>query len=147
MPYEPGLQGVLVGEPEFLPPGLCGGGLPPLVLGTFVTADVDERREPRGVGGEQLQDLLEHPFVEAQGVVRGGEYVGVDAPGVPDGEAGGVDDVGVAEFGIRGDRGLRVARYVDFGDDRDMPLGGVGDDLPDVVLGVEAAVRPLVPQG
>lgn len=27
-----------------------------------------------------------------------------------------------------------------------MPLGGVGDDLAQVVLGVEAAVRPLVPQ-
>ncbi len=51
------------------------------------------------------------------------------------------------EFGVRGDGGLRVARHVDLGDDGDVPLGGVGDDLPDVVLGVVTPVRLLLPQG
>ncbi|MBB5795086.1 hypothetical protein HDA41_003050 [Streptomyces caelestis] len=140
VPDEPGLELVLVREAEFPDARLGRRGPPPLLLGAFVAAGVDELRR------EQLQHFLEDALVKAQGVVSGGEYVRVDSPGVPDGEGGGVDDVGVAEFRVRGDGGLRVAGYVDFGDDGDMPLGGVGDDLPDVVLGVVAAVRLLLPQ-
>lgn len=36
--------------------------------------------------------------------------------------------------------------YVDLGDDGDVPLCRVSDDLADVVLGVETAVRPSVPR-
>ena len=46
--------------------------------------------------------------------------------------------------GIGGDGGLGVPGQVDLRDDGDEPLRGVGDDLPDVVTGVEAAVRPSV---
>ena len=49
-----------------------------------------------------------------------------------------------AEFRIRGDGGLRVAGHFDLGNDGDVPLGGVRDDLADVVLRVEAAVRLAV---
>jgi hypothetical protein len=137
---EPGLEFVLVGEPQLLDARLCRRGLPPLTLGALVAADVHEG------GREEFQDLLEDPLVEAEGGVGGSEDVRVDAPGVPDGEGGGVDHVGVAEFGVRGDRGLRVAGDVDLGDDGDVPFPGVRDDLADVVLRVVTAVRGLVPQ-
>ena len=143
VPDEPGLQLVLVRQAQLPDAGLGGRGRLPLVLGALVAADVDERR---GGGREEVEDLLEDALVEAQGVVGGGEYVRVDAPGVPDGEGGGVDDVGVAQFRVGGDGGLRVAGDVDLGDDGDMPLGGVRDDLADVVLGVVAAVRASRPR-
>ena len=43
VPDEPGLQLVLVGQPELPDAGLGGRGGPPLVLGALVAADVDER--------------------------------------------------------------------------------------------------------
>jgi hypothetical protein len=138
---EPRLEGVLVGQGEFPHASLCDGRAAPLVLGAFVAADVNELRR------EQFQDFLEDPFVEPQGVVGRCEHVRADAPGVPDGEGGGVDDVGVAEFGIGRDGGLRVSGYVDFGDDGDVPFGRVRDDLADVVLRVVTAVRLVLPQG
>ena len=49
-----------------------------------------------------------------------------------------------AQFRVGGDGGLAVAGHVDFGDDGDVPLGRVGDDLAEVVLGVVAAVRQAV---
>lgn len=139
VPDEPALQLLLARQRQLGDPLLGGGGRLPLVLGAFVAPDVHERR------GEEREDLVEHLLVEPQGVVGGRQYVGVDAPGVPDLQGGGVDDVGVAELRVRGDGGLRMPGNVDLRDDGDMPLGGIGDDLADVVLGVVAAVRALVP--
>lgn len=140
VPDEPGLELVLVGQTQLGHPGLGGRGLLPLVLGALVAAQVDEGR------GEEREDFVEDTLVEAQHLLRRGEHVGADAPGVPHREGGRVDDVGVAQLRVRGDRGLRVPGDVDLGDDRDVPLGGVRDDLADVVLGVETAVRLLVPE-
>ena len=58
------------------------------------------------------------------------------------------------KLGVGGQGGQAVARHLDLGDDGDEPALGVGDDLADLVLGVETSVgrllfrglgRPLVP--
>ncbi|CAM3661088.1 hypothetical protein STAL104432_27240 [Streptomyces albus] len=136
----PRLEGVLVAEPEGGDAGLGDGGGPPFVLGCLVAADVDVG------GGEDVEDFFEDVFVEAQDVVGGGQQVRADSPVGPHAERGGVDGVGGAEFGVGGDGGLGVAGQLDLGDDGDVPFGGVGDDLAQVVLGVVAAVRAFVPQ-
>src|SRR2546425_1502950 len=41
------------------------------------------------------------------------------------------------------DRGPGMAGHFNLGDDCDMPLLGVGDDLPNIVLGIIAAILPI----
>ena len=106
----------------------------PLILHRLVAAGVDP------VTGEERQHFGQHVLHEVDGRVRRIEDVGVHAPVREDLEL----LAGVAEPGIRGDRGLRVPRHLDFRHDRDEARLGVGDDLADVVLRVEAAVRNVV---
>ena len=88
---------------------------------------------------EQFDELVEDVLVELDHVVGDGQYLVEDAPSGPH-----RDLADLAEFGVGVDGGLGVAGHVDLRDHRDVPLGGVGDDLADVVLGEEAAVRAPV---
>src|SRR5437879_2699290 len=74
--------------------------------------------------------------IEADGRVSGAEDVLVHAPAGP--YRDGVSRV--AELGIRGDGGLGMARHLDLRHDRHEARGGVGDDLADIVLRIEATV-------
>lgn len=132
---EVGLQLRLVMQPLGRDTGLAvGAGLPAGVL-AFVAADVDQLR------GKERDDLVEHVFEEferallarTEDVVRAADptryfvgFVSVPAP-----------QPGVGRQGRE-----RVSGHFDFGDDRDVPLGGIGDDLADLVLRVKAAVPP-----
>ncbi len=131
---EPALHLGLVLQAQLLDAGLDDGAGLPLFLGGLVAADVDV------LAREQLEHLGQHVLHEGHGLVRGHEDVRADAPAGP-----GLDRlVGVAaEFGVGGDGGAGVAGHFDFGHDVDVPLGA-SDDLADVGLRVEAAVRTPV---
>jgi len=96
-------------------------------------------------GASSPPTWIQRPFaedvlLELDRRVRRIEDVLVHAPPRPHGN--GVPRV--AELGIRGDGGLGMARHLDLRHDRDEARARVGDDLTDVVLRVEAAVRLAV---
>jgi hypothetical protein len=102
----------------------------------FVAADADI------LAREELEDLVEDLEDEPQGGFLGVEDTLVDAPASDDlGSCRVAGRVGIAEFGVSGDGGAGMSGNVDLWDDGDVPLGRVGDDFADVVLGVVTAVR------
>ena len=131
---EPALQLVFVLEPELANPRLCERARLPLGLRRLVAADMDPASR------EQRHHFRQHVLIEADGRVSGIEDVLVHAPAHPDGE--GV--AAVAELGIRGNGGLGMTRHLDLRHDRHEARAGVGHDLADVVLRVEATVRLAV---
>jgi hypothetical protein len=134
---EPALQRVLVGHAAFTHQLLRPRIRPPLVLRALVATDVHEG------GGEELDDLVEDVAEELDRALLHVEHVRVDAPFGPRLQLCPRD----AEVGVRSDRRLRVAGELDLGHDGDAPRGRIRHDLADVVLRVEAAVRPAVHRG
>src|SRR5437667_842674 len=131
MPDEPALELILVLEAFRLHARLRRGSLPPLGLWAFVAADVDELRR------KEREHLVEDVLEETQHVIANTQDVIGDAPvrEYLDGLSG------VAELGIRRDRGDRVSGHLDLRDHGDAAIGGVPHDLPHVVLRVEAPMR------
>ncbi len=136
---EPGLQLLDGREPALGHEGLRARARRPAGLLRLVATDADEG------GGEQLHHLVEHRAEEVDGRLAHVEDRLVDAPARPHRRLVGVlRDVGHGEFRVGGDDGSRVAGQIDLGDDRDRAGCGVGDDLAEIVLRVEAAVRSTV---
>ncbi len=106
---------VLVFEALGLHPSLGLRARLPLVLRALVAADVDE------LAGEEGQHLLQHVLEEREGLVLHVVDVAAHAPPGAHGEP----LAGVAELGVGGDGGLRVAGHLDLGHDRDEALLGV----------------------
>src|SRR2546426_949169 len=106
----------------------------PLLLRRFVAAGVDP------VTREERQHLGQDVLHEVNRRVGRVENVLIHAPVREDLEL----LPRVAEPGVGGDCGLRVAGHLDFRDDGYEPRLRVRDDLTDVVLRVEPAVRNLV---
>ena len=91
------------------------------------------RREEVNDLGEDVGEKRDRP------VVNGEDALGDPPPG-PD-----LDGVRrVPELGVGREGRLRVPGHLDLGDDGDEALRRVADDLADVVLRVEAAVRGSV---
>jgi hypothetical protein len=120
-----------VGQPELGLPLLRRVRLPPLHRRALVAAEVDVRAR------EDLQHLTQDGPDEVDRRVVDVQDVVADPPDLPDTELGLRE---VAELRVRRDRGLHVTGQVDLRDHGDPALGGVGDDLAQVVLGVEPAV-------
>ena len=90
--------------------------------------------------GEQLHDLFEHALHELDGRLLWIEDVLADAP-----DAARLDQHGqIAQLRIGADGGVHVAGHVDLRHDGDMAGLGIGHDLADLILGVEAAVGHVV---
>ena len=130
----PALQVVLVRQAQLADTRLRERARLPLILYGLVAAGMDP------VTRKERQHFGQHVLHEMHGRVRRIEDVGVHAPVREDFEL----LAGVAEPRIRGDRGLRVPRHLDFRHDRDEARLGVRDDLADVVLRVESAVRNVI---
>ena len=131
---EPALQLVLALEAELADPRLRERARLPLGLRGLVAAHMDP------AVGEQRHHLGEDVLLELYRRVCGIQDVLVHAPGRPDGKR----VAAVAELGIRGNGGLGMAGHLDLGHDRHEAGAGVGDDLADIVLRVEATVRLAV---
>ena len=87
--------------------------------------------------GKEIDHLGEHVFEEAEGRFARAVDVLENAEG-----RGGLERAGrAAEVRVRGERRERVPGHFDFGNDRDEPLSGVANDVANLVLRVEAAVR------
>ena len=107
----------------------------PTVLWALIAADMNE------LGGEQVNHLREHVLEEFEGlVVASAVDVLVYAPTSADRKR----PAGARQRGIRRQGGDGVAGHFDFRNDGYVATGGVGDNLPDILLGVKATV-PLVP--
>ena len=129
--HEPRLQSIDVAKPFFLNATLAVGVALPGRRGTLVAADVDI------VVGEHLGDVAQDAFEEVDGLVLADvQHVGADA-------ARNAHGVGfrwvAAELRICRHDGHHVAGHVDFGDDFDVALLGVGHDFAQVVERVVAA--------
>lgn len=130
---EVGLQLRLVAQPLGRDTGLAvGAGFPAGVL-ALVAADVDQLR------GKERDDLVEHVFEEFEGALlaRAEDVAGAADPTR---YFVGFGVVHAPQPGVGREGCERVPGHFDFGDDRDVPLGGIGDDLADLVLRVKAAV-------
>ena len=89
---------------------------------------------------EEIDHFGEDVFEEAEGRLARAVDVLEDAEG-----GGGLERAGrAAEVRVGGERRERVPRHFDFGNDRDETLGGVADDVANLVLRVEAAVALTV---
>ena len=106
----------------------------PLLLRRFVAAGMDP------VTREEREHLGQHVLHEVNRRVGRVENVLIHAPVREDLEL----LAGVAEPGVGGDGGLRVAGHLDFRDDGNEARLRVRDDFTDVVLRVEPAVRNVV---
>src|SRR5439155_20840192 len=122
---------LLILEPELLHARLRGRAFLPLPFRDLVATDVDE------LGGEEREHLLENVLEEREDVVADAEDVLGDAPIRLDL----VLDAGVAELGVRRDRGASMSGHLDLWDDGDPAVGRVPHDLADIVLCIETAVR------
>ena len=128
--HEPALQRGLVGDAQFAHARLHPRRGLPLVLDRLVGADVDpRRREQRGHFGEHLVE-------EGEGVLFDVEQVGMDAALVGDRDRPAFHP----ELRIGGDGGGGMAGHVDLRQHLDVALGGIGDDVGDLLLAVVAAV-------
>ena len=96
----------------------------PVLLGGFVAADVDVFR------GEEVHDLGEHFLQQLESRFLAGAQV--------------VRRILAAHAGDGVYRLAGMAGHLDLGDDGHVALRGVGDDLPDVVLGEEAAIGAFI---
>ena len=131
MARDPRLQVVLVLQALRLDACLALGAVLPAHLRTLVAADVHH------VAGEQAAHVVEHVLHELDRlVVAEAEDVLLDAPHEAR-LAGGEVLRHARELRVGGERSKHVPRQLDLRDDRDVALGGVGDDLADVRLGVE----------
>ena len=126
-------QLLFIGVAELLHQFLAFSAVFPRIGGHFLHAHVEVFR------GEEsrhfLDDVVEHRVVllpaHAEDVVEFALHA---------------QDIGVVvahHFGVGDSQGFGVAGQVDFGDDFDAPVGGVGHDFPDVVLGIETAIALL----
>ncbi len=134
---EPRQQATDVVETEL--GGLSAGGrVGRPVLGVdLVAADADDR------GVEERDDGVQRGLCEVQRSLVRAQDVRVETPPGPHLERLGRPAAG-SELGVGGEQSLHVPRQVDLGDDRDAPGPGERDDLPQVLLGVPAAVRGVI---
>lgn len=126
--HEIALQLVFVFEPLFGDPFLTNRTLLPARFRALVTAYVNILRR------EKRDHLVEHALHELKDpVVPGAENVVEDAPcrrhGIPLSAA--------SQSGIGGQRGQRVSRHLDLGNDIDVAVGGITEHFAHVVRRVE----------
>ncbi len=130
----PSLQGAGVLEPELTHAPAGSGAHLPLGSRALVAADVDPCRR------EDLEELAEHVEAELDRRLVQVEDVIADAPAREHLEW----FARVTQLRVGGDRRLHVTGHVDLRHDRHEAPGRVGDNLVQVRLGVEAAVRRSV---
>ena len=118
-------------DAQFLDLLLALGALLPANLGAFVATDMDVGR------GEEVHHLVEHILDKQHGLlVTGAEHVFGDTPSAPHL----VGTACAAQLGVAGQSRLHMARQVDLGNDVDVPLSSILDQVANLVLGIEAAV-------
>ena len=115
----PALEVVDVLDPQLADARLAVGALLPAPAAALVAADVDH------LAREELDHLVQDVPVHLERRL------------LAEAELARVAAAGAAELGVGGDRGAGVAGDVDLRDDADAALGGVADDVADLVLGVE----------
>jgi len=131
---EVALEFVFVLEFFFFFESLTAWALGPEAFVGFVAAHVDVLawEELGDFAEDVVEQVVDFGLGDAEGVldfaVEG--RTGVDVEGA----------FGAGEFGIGGEGSEAVAWDVDFGHDGDEAVLGVGDELADVVVGVEAAI-------
>ena len=115
----------------------------PGISGTPSSAPSGTRRRRRGrtaPGTAAATSSITSSSSAEHRVVARAEHVLVDAPRPRDLER----PARARELGVRGERGLGVAGHLDLGHHGHVPLGRVGDDVPHLLLRVEAAVTDAV---
>ena len=130
-----GRMAVLCLKVKSLDASLTLGALLPLGLRTLVATDVDILRR------EELCDFLQHIVNECKGlVVAGAEHVVRHAPLLPHL----VRTAGASHVWVSGKSSLHVAGQINLRNDGNIAVCGILDDVANLLLGVETAVRLAV---
>ena len=120
---------------QLLDASLTLGTLLPTGLGALVATDVDVLR------GENLHNLGQHVLDETQsGIVAGTENLVGNAPHGPHV----IRTTGATQFGISMQGTHHVTGHVYLGDDGDVALGSILDQLLGLLLGVETAIGDTI---
>ena len=118
-------------DAQFLDFGLALGALFPTHLGAFVTTNVDIGRR------KHIHHLVQHILHKQHGLlVTCTKHAFRHAPALPHL----VGTARAAQMRIASQGSLHVARQIDFRNDVDVTLGGILDEVAELVLGIETTM-------
>src|SRR6516225_10987290 len=97
------------------------------------------------LGGKEVYYFLQNVFEKRKGLLFWRVIIRMTSPGGCNlGTV--ILDISVSVLRIRGEGGRRVARHLYLRNDRDKPIRGVRNDLPNIVLRKVATVRFAIAQ-